>query len=230
MVTGIYKIWINNPLKVYIGYASDLSNRKSKHFSMLNNGSHHSIKLQNAFDKYKVFNFEVIEYTNDLQSREVYWINQYNSYSSGYNMTEGGEGAPEGEHHHNALAVLDTYKNIVILLATTNNTAKEIATILDTSINVVQDIALGNTHTYLRNIMPEHYNNMLGKIGNKISGKSSAKERGIIYPKVYKVGEGIPTEVDNLSKFCRDNDLDNRALHRLLTYRAKSHKGWKRYE
>ena len=35
------------------------------------------------------FSFEIIEETEDILTREKYWINFYNSYSNGYNATLG---------------------------------------------------------------------------------------------------------------------------------------------
>lgn len=53
-------------------------------------------KLGEAFDKHGRDNFwvEELEYVLDdtqLSEREIYWINKYDSYKHGYNMTLGGE-------------------------------------------------------------------------------------------------------------------------------------------
>ena len=41
------------------------------------------------------FSFEIIEETDDIESREKYWIQQLNTYgSNGYNATIGGDGKP----------------------------------------------------------------------------------------------------------------------------------------
>lgn len=52
--------------------------------------------MGNAIKKYGSENFhaeEIEECDNSLlNEREKYWINFYNSYSDGYNMTKGGEG------------------------------------------------------------------------------------------------------------------------------------------
>lgn len=47
-----------------------------------------------ALNKYGVvnFSFEIIEETDNLIEREIYWINFYHTYHFGYNATLGGEG------------------------------------------------------------------------------------------------------------------------------------------
>lgn len=89
--SGIYQIrnLINN--KVYVGSSSNLRTRMNAHFNELNKNKHHSIYLQNAFNKYgeQNFVFEVIEFVknkDNLIESEQYWINKLDSVSSGYNI------------------------------------------------------------------------------------------------------------------------------------------------
>jgi hypothetical protein len=39
------------------------------------------------------FHIELIEETDSPEEREIYWIEQYNSYHNGYNATLGGDGS-----------------------------------------------------------------------------------------------------------------------------------------
>ena len=84
---GIYKITnqINN--KVYIGQADKLDYRKQRHFYQLEQNKHHNEHLQRAFKKYGKYNFmfEIIEETNDLNNRELFWINEYGGVNSDLN-------------------------------------------------------------------------------------------------------------------------------------------------
>lgn len=78
---GIYSISNKRNGKVYIGSAVNLRQRFFKHRHDLRKGNHHSIKLQNAWNKYgpDAFSFDVIETINDkenLASREQFWIDQ----------------------------------------------------------------------------------------------------------------------------------------------------------
>lgn len=94
MKCGIYKITnlINN--KCYIGYSKHIELRWKQHKKIPNI----DVAIYQAMRKYGLENFlfEVIEECpkEQLQEREKYWIKYYNSYSTGYNETLGGDGAP----------------------------------------------------------------------------------------------------------------------------------------
>ena len=99
---GIYKIenLING--KIYIGQAVDLKRRISEHKrpSRYNNPNRPEYKfaLSAAIRKYGIgnFSFEIIEECKEeeLDDKEKYWIQYYNSYYSGYNETIGGKKGP----------------------------------------------------------------------------------------------------------------------------------------
>ena len=50
-----------------------------------------------AMAKYGIKNFTIslLEETDCLEEREVYWINQFDTYNNGYNATIGGDGRPK---------------------------------------------------------------------------------------------------------------------------------------
>ena len=93
-MVGIYKITnkINN--KCYIGQSVDIQQRWSKHLSAFNGEHTPDYKIYRAFEKYGLqnFTFEVIEECEQqhLDEREIYWIEFYNSFAEGYNMSLGG--------------------------------------------------------------------------------------------------------------------------------------------
>lgn len=95
MTYYFYKIKnkINN--KYYIGVSINPTERYKKHLRELRNNVHHSIRLQNAWNKYKEesFEYEIIEegeYSNflDAVKREIELIAKYDSKENGYNMTD----------------------------------------------------------------------------------------------------------------------------------------------
>lgn len=89
-IAGIYRITNTVNGKVYIGSASCTGGRFKAHQYRLRAGSHHSVKLQRAWDKYgeAAFVFEIIERVEDgsLIEREQHWIDHYDAARSGYNV------------------------------------------------------------------------------------------------------------------------------------------------
>ena len=92
--TGIYKITCLLDNKIYIGQARDISDRWKTHIKCGLGIDTPSNKLYTAMLKEGVenFSFEVIEECsiNDLNKKEKYWIDYYQSNIYGYNMTAGG--------------------------------------------------------------------------------------------------------------------------------------------
>lgn len=81
---GIYKIIINN--KLYIGSSLDIKNRIKQHKSDLKNNRHANPKLQNAYNKYHEFKYEILEKFDfidikDLRIREKYWCDLIGDYN-----------------------------------------------------------------------------------------------------------------------------------------------------
>ena len=102
---SIYKITnlVNN--KVYIGQTrQDIHKRFIQHCSCSNKNFYKS-KLHEAIRKYGKNNFTIecidtASNLDELNEKEVYWINYYNSLdiNFGYNITSGGGGTPN--YHH----------------------------------------------------------------------------------------------------------------------------------
>lgn len=89
--SGIYKITNLKNSKVYIGQSENMFKRRKQHFSALEYGHHQNKQMQEDFTKQKGkgFRWDVVEYCNlrDLNRREKYWIEHYNSLAPfGYNQ------------------------------------------------------------------------------------------------------------------------------------------------
>lgn len=82
---------------MYIGSTKSLKSRKYKHFYQLKKGNHHSIHLQNSYNKYgkDKFAFYILERCtiDNRKERELYYINFNKSYKRefGYNIYEPNE-------------------------------------------------------------------------------------------------------------------------------------------
>ncbi len=97
MKSGIYRILNTASGKCYIGQSVNVKRRLTKHRDMLEKGEHFNSHLQNAWNTYgaEQFSFEIVEHcpTEELDSKEVFWIKLYNSTDRehGYNVNSGGK-------------------------------------------------------------------------------------------------------------------------------------------
>jgi group I intron endonuclease len=95
MIYTIYKSVNRKTNQVYIGFDSKWPNRQKVHKSASKNGNS---KFYNAIRKYgwDSFDWEIIYQSKDrdhtLNVMESYFIEQYNSFNTGYNLTLGGDG------------------------------------------------------------------------------------------------------------------------------------------
>lgn len=96
-MTGIYKIenLINH--KTYIGQSVNIEKRwqAEKNASKTQKDKAYDYPLSRAFRKYGIenFSFEILEecHQSELNKKEKYYIQKYDSYFNGYNQTLGGD-------------------------------------------------------------------------------------------------------------------------------------------
>jgi group I intron endonuclease len=104
IIYSIYKIVNQINGKVYIGFTSKEHHRFTTHQKVTKNSKHSKRLLYFAVKKYGWENFEftIIYQSLDeeycLTTMEPFFINEYNSFNSGYNMTKGGEGRVGFKH------------------------------------------------------------------------------------------------------------------------------------
>lgn len=96
MSCGIYCIENKINGKKYIGQSIDVEKRWIAHKAHLRTGNHVNSYLQRSWDKYGecVFDFYIVEFcvSEKLNEREKYWIDFYDSFNNGFNLTLGGDG------------------------------------------------------------------------------------------------------------------------------------------
>ena len=92
---GIYKITNKLNNHSYIGLSTKLEERSKYHQTPYNQERESNKTLYKAFAKYCIenFTFEILEECSvkELGEREKYYIEKYDTYHNGYNMTSGGE-------------------------------------------------------------------------------------------------------------------------------------------
>jgi hypothetical protein len=92
-ISGIYKITNIRNGRSYIGQSKDIYTRFATHiktgcgmlFTNTSNQMYDDMMEIGAEN----FTYQVIEKTKNLYKREVYWIEKYNTYNDGYNLTIG---------------------------------------------------------------------------------------------------------------------------------------------
>lgn len=141
-MTGIYKITNLINGRIYIGQAQNINRRIYEH--KIGKGINEQC-VDKAIQKYGVdnFQFDVIEECTAelLNEREVYWINYYNSFFDGYNLTLGGQGVANRE---DKLTITDV-EAIYQLLIDNELTQNEIAEKFKVSYQTISDINRGKT-------------------------------------------------------------------------------------
>lgn len=96
---GVYQITNDNTGKFYIGSTiRPLKERISQHFSYLRGGTHQNQKLQNSYNKYgessftarslEVFIVDKKQCQDFSFEREQFWIDLFNSVENGYNINK----------------------------------------------------------------------------------------------------------------------------------------------
>lgn len=117
-VSGIYEIINVRNQKRYIGQTKNLYRRQCSHIGKLRRNIHPNKHLQNAWNKYgeDVFQFRVLEYCplENLDARELFWINYYQSNQVGYNIRidpANNRGVKWSEEHREKMAKIMSDEN-----------------------------------------------------------------------------------------------------------------------
>lgn len=173
---GIYKFTnkINN--KVYIGKSQDLERRYSSHKrNHLNpNTEDYNTKFYNALRKYGFENFvyEILEQSDnftdeDLNKKECYYINLYDSINNGYNIQAGGlnTAVPRKLSTEQILLIKDTLLN-------SNISFTDLAEKFDVSISLISMINNGKTWNTIGN-----YNYPIRKEVYQVKGEKNIKAK-----------------------------------------------------
>lgn len=143
MSCGIYKITNQVNGKCYIGQSKNIEERWKNHKNYRQENSDYPLYI--AFKEYGIQNFlfEIIEecLPEELNEKEIYWIQQFDSYNNGYNQTSGGAGNP-----NNVIKISqEDIKIIYDLLLNSTITQKEIAKMFELGEDTISEINTGKT-------------------------------------------------------------------------------------
>ena len=154
---GIYMFENIYNHKKYIGQSTRIDKRKWEHYHSPGSGSYIDKVL---FEHPEDFTFSIIEECNadQLDEREIYWIDYYNSIDNGYNIIRGGD-CYRGENNIQAKLTEIQVKEIITLLEECKLNNQEIANKYQVCNNTIDLINRCKTwchlHSYKKNIRQE---------------------------------------------------------------------------
>lgn len=230
MSIGIYSLEFSNNL-VYIGQSIDIETRYKKHCRELKNNTHINQKLQSA---YRIFGMPKLHILlecckDELNDNEIAAIEVYDAVNNGLNIAPGG-GATNGlvgELHPFSKYSNEQLINAVKYLAyNLDKPLKLCADILNIEYGTIRGLAIGDRHTWIKNIIPNEYNLLIGHIGKRSINTSHNKGKNY----VILCPNGIKYNVYNINEFARIHNLSASNLQKVLVNKRKSHKGWKLQE
>lgn len=172
MTCGIYKIENKINGKIYIGQSLNIEERWKAHkvAGQNNNHKYKNYPLYKDMHKYKLNNFEflIIEkcLKEELDEKEIYWIQYYDSFYNGYNQTKGGA----ANFAHPMQVPPDKLLNIIYDLKNTNLTTIQLGEKYSVSKDTISSINTGKSWFDEKIEYPIRKNNII-KTYCKICGK-----------------------------------------------------------
>lgn len=210
---GIYMFEHIQTHKKYIGQSVRIGQRKREHY--------HSPSPNSSIDKALAkepenFIFSVLEEcsVDELDQREIYWINYYNTLDDGYNMIPGGN-CYRGENNIHAKLTESQVKEIIKLLEECKLTYQEIGNKYHVCRNTIDLINRCKTwcylHSYKTNIRQECLNNKKYK-HSTFAGESSGCTK-ITEEQALKIIELLKYDSRSLAQLSRDLDISLNILY-----------------
>ena len=236
--TGIYKLyWESFESLPYIGLSVNIYRRYRDHVKSLIVGNHCNKWLQLGFDMEGTPPIiEVIEECSveNLNKREQFWIDFYNSSNLGLNICSKSSPHNYGENNPMSKHSEDTYINVFMLLVYSNYTLAEISSLTGVSDSIVEDISRLGRHTWLKSRFPEEYSILESKYNNRQDYTRLSRKRDLVFqgkPTANFIHESgrIVKDIRNLSEFARNEGLLQPKLSELLSGNRNTHKGWRVY-
>jgi group I intron endonuclease len=237
--SGIYKITCIANGKIYVGSTKNLRERWCGHRKALRRGNHHSIHLQNAWNKYgePAFEFEIIELVMPWSriDREQYWLDTLKPYNrkNGFNIAKIAEpfGEPQiftperkakvsekmkGNKHASGRRMSDEEraersKAVVYREFTSEHKAKISAAKMGHIVTVEMRENMRKSHLGEKQTPERVLNNIL----------SNSEEWIVTDP------NGTEFRIKGLALFCRERGLSNSHMASVAKGRLRHHKQWK---
>ena len=238
MTVGIYALKFDGTNKVYIGQSTNIEYRFTAHLNTLKQNRAPK-KLQDAYNLFGTPRLEIVCVCSkpELDSAENDAIEIFDSYSNGSNTfrKEGGSMRSTGGllHPNSKYTRLTLLKVFVLLYKYPDLTYANIASRLKVNQYLVNNIALGTHHLWLKQEYPMEFECMLRnkEYRKKFNVKSLEKETGKIAK--LQAPDGTVYEVNNIRQFCMKThpfstnpDSARSSLGKVIKGVKPSHLGW----
>jgi hypothetical protein len=226
-ISGIYKLSFFGDLRAYIGQSVNVCLRYKQHLKALAQNNHYNYKLQQLYNTLGPPEFEILEEVSGkdaLNTREIYWVEHYDSFYSGLNLTTGGEGFGSGEDNpgsqHTNAEIVEAVK---LLVSEVHLSIPEISQITKISPFILQNISSLASHNWLAVEEPELWAQLLEINEYKRHSawfKNNKTQVSLVSP------EGVLHEFTNINEFAATHNLSRSRLSSVLSGRSSHHKGW----
>ncbi len=226
MTIGIYAIYWENPDLIYIGQSQNIESRFTAHRSLLTRG-HYNYKLRKAYSLYGEPTFIILDTCSisELNTLEVYYIDEFDSLKNGLNINSGGDqdilGYTSGKCKNSKEELITGF----LLLLDPSKSIKEISKLTGVSYNVLSSIKYGQRHHWLKEEFPDEYAFLRELIKSGEYQSNSQEKRYKVKATVISPG-GIEYEITNGKKFAEEHSLNIQHFNAVVRGAEKQHKGW----
>lgn len=220
---GIYMFENKYNHKKYIGQSINITKRKWEHYHTPSSGSYIDKILS---EKPEDFIFSIIEEcpTEQLDEREIYWIDYYNSIDNGYNIIRGGD-CYRGENNIQAKLSEAQVKEIIKLLEECKLNNSQIADKYQVCNNTIDLINRCKTwcylHSYTKNIRQECLNKKEYR-HSTFAGENSGSAK-ITESQALKIIELLKYDNRPLTKLSQELDISLNILYDINRCRTWRH-------
>lgn len=224
MTIGIYAIyWEQESSKVYVGQSVNIEKRWLHHLWCLKNNKHINSKLQAAYSLYGEPKFQVLEISdiNSLLIKEVFWVQEFNSIMSGYNVMHpeaSKVGYLAANSKYSKLALLVLFR----LLRKKELTYSEISDLTGVNKSTVLQISRNEKHSWLH----EKYPRISKKV--ELARLFRLDNRRTDTTKVFTVKDSVGNTYtfNNIYRFCKEHSLNVGNFHNMLNGIGNTCKGF----
>jgi hypothetical protein len=219
--SGIYKLEFTDGT-YYIGQSVNLQTRQKEHYRLLLAGKHHNFRVQDTYDKLKelpIFTTIINCDVESLNTEEDRYINIKDIKC--LNIKAGGS----SNFGINAVgAKYETSDIELAFLILVNNPGishKEVSEYVGIDINTVHDISSGRNRAFteMKVKYPAEYEKLLKIKANNTRGKFSVTI-------MHTDGRTVTLLSGELSKFCKQNNIQTSNLSKVINGSRKTTMGW----